>query len=50
MFLKGYLLFNMAGNVRVLGEVAFSVGLCVGKPFCQTPVISSLSFKRIFNN
>lgn len=22
-----------------LGEVAFSVGLCVGKPFCQTRVI-----------
>jgi hypothetical protein len=29
-------------NVFGLGEVAFSVGLCVGKPFCQTRVISWL--------
>jgi len=28
-------------NVFGLGEVAFSVGSCVGKPFCQTRVSSS---------
>jgi hypothetical protein len=30
---------KIGANVIGLGEVAFSVGLCVGKPFCQTRVI-----------
>jgi hypothetical protein len=34
--------YSIGGNVIGLGEVAFSVGLCVGKPFCQTRVISWL--------
>lgn len=31
----------MAYNGFGLGEVALCVGLCVGKPFCQTRVSSS---------
>ena len=41
---------NLQKNVFGLGEVAFSVGLCVGKPFCQTSVISWLRLiKRELN-
>jgi len=36
MLVEGH---SLTDNVIGLGEVAFSVGLCVGKPFCQARVI-----------